>query len=176
MARSIKDFDYLEALAIAQGVVDALKDSCYRIEICGSLRREKIIIHDIEIVAIPIQKTDLFGESTERTALDDSLAELRWKLTKNGPKYKQFSVSGINVDLFLASSVNYGLIKMIRTGSARFSKKMVTRHVYGGLMPNSLTVKDGYVWNANGETMIIRDEDVLFDVWQMPYVAPKYRD
>jgi DNA polymerase/3'-5' exonuclease PolX len=44
---------YQEALKIAQETVELLRPHCERIEIAGSIRREKPEPNDIEIVAIP---------------------------------------------------------------------------------------------------------------------------
>jgi DNA polymerase/3'-5' exonuclease PolX len=61
MSAAVK-FPYPVVLPIAGRIVEALRPYCERIEIAGSLRREKPMVGDIEIVAIPRRPVDLFGE------------------------------------------------------------------------------------------------------------------
>jgi DNA polymerase/3'-5' exonuclease PolX len=53
---------YAQMMTIARAVVERLRPACQRIEIAGSLRRHRPMVGDIEICAIPIMPTDLFGE------------------------------------------------------------------------------------------------------------------
>lgn len=70
--------------AIAERLVGLLQDVCERIEIAGSIRRQKAFVNDIELVAIPrVQKLPgqlgLFGERKdggELSLLDKRLGEL----------------------------------------------------------------------------------------------------
>lgn len=54
----------------------------------GSIRRQKEMIGDIEIVAIPTSITDLFGEPTGNQEIDNLLISWPITLIKNGQKYK----------------------------------------------------------------------------------------
>ncbi len=167
---------YADALVAAQSIVDALRPACHRIEIAGSLRRKKETVGDIEIVAVPVSRRDLFGNPDPKvTALDVLLSELGVTFAKEGPKYKQFSWDGAQVDLFLANPVTWGVIFMLRTGSAHFSRRMVTPKMWGGLMPDDLHVEGGQVWRR-GEALYTPEETNLFDLWGMQYIAPEQRD
>ena len=53
---------YSQVLPIAESLVEKLRPACERIEIAGSLRREKAMVGDIEIVAVPRLERDLLGE------------------------------------------------------------------------------------------------------------------
>lgn len=55
--------DYLEARALAEKVCHQLVPYCEKIKICGSIRRRKKEIGDIDIVVLPKTKPvkDLFG-------------------------------------------------------------------------------------------------------------------
>lgn len=178
MSEAIKR-PYKQMQAIAAGLVERMRPACQRIEIAGSIRRQKDMIGDIELVAVPKYMPDLFGEPTTISDLDALL--LTWPITfvKNGPKYKQFIFAGnsgeqYTVDLFLPSPETWGVIYMIRTGSAEFAARMVTRKEKGGLMPNGLSVADGRVW-LNGAALNLADEGDLFDMWGMDFVEPKDR-
>ena len=99
----------------ARYLVQALQPACDRIEIVGSVRREKPIVKDLELLVIPTIKRerqefsqrDLFGDShssnvpeyRETNCLElrisrlmeahsDRLA-LNWERPANGPKYKR---------------------------------------------------------------------------------------
>lgn len=52
---------YTEAMYAAERIVDALREGCERIEIAGSVRRGAPHVKDIEIVAVPKFRADLFG-------------------------------------------------------------------------------------------------------------------
>jgi len=114
------EMPYIEAKKIADSVVDMLKPHCERIEIAGASRREKAIIGDIEIVAIPKPfETGLF-ESGITTVIN------KWQKVKGELpcKYAQRILpEGIKLDLFFAEHENWGLIFAIRTGGADYFVK-----------------------------------------------------
>jgi DNA polymerase/3'-5' exonuclease PolX len=178
MSESIKR-PLAQMQAIAAGLVERLRPACRRIEIAGSIRRQKPEIGDIEIVAIPKYMTDLFGEPTAFSELDELMVDWPVVFKKNGQKYKQFVFTGkggdiYTVDLFLPSVETWGCVYMIRTGSADFSRRMVTKQSMGGLMPNDLSVSDGRVWR-NGATLDTPEEADVFKLWGMGFVEPKDR-
>ena len=164
-----------EAQAIANNMIYLLKNHCRRVEIAGSIRREKQEIGDIEIVAVPLF-ADMFGVSTSLSVLDT----LDWTdigtPVKNGTKYKQIALkSGINLDLFIVTPpAQWGLIYLIRTGPWEFSKRMVTPKQHGGFMPSYLKVKDGAVW-SNNHVIETPEEDDIFSLYGMSYIEPKDR-
>lgn len=162
------------AAAVAADLVVELRPFCERIEVAGSVRRRKAQVGDLEIVALPVAVTDLFGEPTGRTLLDDWLAGNHIQPSKNGTKYKQFIWQGSQVDLFLAQPDNYGVILMLRTGDADFSRRMVTLTTWGGFKPAELTVSDGGVWRQ-GKQLAVPDEETLFRLWGMAWVPPEER-
>src|SRR5581483_10487328 len=128
-------------LPVAQRLIERLAPACNDIQLAGSLRRGKQQVKDIEICAVPIFEcqADLFGGMpalTERTpGLDWVLAQavaedvLTWdtQTRRNGLLYKRLIVTEIGcvVELFLASSANFGVTFAIRTGSAEFAKAFV---------------------------------------------------
>ncbi len=178
-----------QAEAIAKAIVDIYAPACERIEIAGSIRRQCEMVGDIEIVAIAKPILNLFGEPTDETELDAMLRDEGQEPSKNGPKYKQMQVlvkgDEMQLDLFLAEPCNWGYILMLRTGSARFSQRMVQdRRLPGGLRPPGLRCRDGYVWRAKywdgeaphpAETICVPDEETLFELWGMDFIPPAKR-
>ncbi len=164
-----------QAIAIANSVISALAGGCARIEVAGSLRRESSMVGDIEIVAVPLPILDLFGEPQEKTQVDLRLDILGIPRFKDGAKYKQFVLQGTQVDLFLQPDPStWGVNFLLRTGSAEFAKRMVTRQEWGGLMPNEYSVHDARVWRGPVVLETPEEEDV-FRLWDMDWIEPKER-
>lgn len=152
----------LQARGLASKLLALLAPACERIEIAGSIRREKPEVHDIELVAMPkwdvISGDDLWGTAVEIDMLDDRLAELRGNGTlrlrdvearkadgttaithRDGDSYKALEFEGIPVDLFIVRPpADWGVIFAIRTGPGDWNQRIVTdcqrylRRVDGG--------------------------------------------
>lgn len=172
------------AKSLANRIAEELRPGCVRIFVAGSIRREQPTIGDIEIVAIPRFQVDLFREDLagEPTELDLILGRLtrqrRLEPVKNGLKYKQFAIpaiSGLMLDLFLPRLDNWGIIYAIRTGSAAFSKRLVTQQAKGGLLPDDYLVTDGMLWHQ-GQVIPTPIEQTLFDLLPCGWVEPKERN
>jgi DNA polymerase/3'-5' exonuclease PolX len=171
---------YDQMYRIACGLVERLQPACERIEVAGSLRRHKELIGDIEIVLIPKPLLNLLGEPMKQTEVDVMLGGWPVSIIKNGEKYKQFTFDSkagqtYTVDLFLQPDpATWGVNLMIRTGSADFSRQMVTRKSEGGYMPEHFSVRDARVWR-NGAAVATPEEADIFALWQMDFVAPELR-
>ena len=114
MAETAKRMPLAAARLIAGAVMAELAPRCSRCEVAGSIRREKPDIGDVELVAIPLPKIDLFGATVGGETLLDSLldrlcGEGRLERIKGGEKYAQFRIvkAGINLDLFMASPATW---------------------------------------------------------------------
>ncbi|MCC6457844.1 MAG: hypothetical protein IT328_23005 [Caldilineaceae bacterium] len=171
---------YAQVMHVASGLVEQLRPACHRIEIAGSLRRKRPMVGDIEIVAIPRMDVDLFGTPLDTTELDHLLAQCPVDIHKNGKKYKQFTYFAplgytYKADLFLQPDpATWGVNFLLRTGSADFSRRMVTSKAYGGLKPNDLEVRDGRVWD-DGHALHTPEEIYIFEYWGMTYLEPENR-
>ena len=153
---------HADALTIAQEWVDALKGDCLRIEIVGSVRRGVAEVKDIELVCIPEPRRPSaeFGVKVFNTLLDKSLYFLEknscLEMIKGGDKYKQFwilkegGVHVIKLDLFLVTPpAQWGVLMVIRTGPAEFSRWCVTHESKGGALPDGYCVAQGAVWRVD---------------------------
>ena len=154
----------------------ALMPYSVRCEVAGSVRRKAKDPHDIELVCIPRATTmqTLFGETEE-------VRDHRWIEATKGVgrivkgklatgKYIQFDRDGIQVDLFLATPENWGLIYAIRTGPASYS-----HHVLAASW-----VRRGYrsiagMLTRYGTPVAVPDENTLFSLIGMPYQQPQKR-
>ena len=173
---------YAKALDIAMQYKDELEPYCERLEIAGSIRRKEEMVGDIEIVAIPKFETwgnQLFGEPITYNALEKVIAEASRNglvLIKNGQRYKQMQlVEGINLDLFIClPPAQWGVIYLIRTGSAEFSRKVVTQRKYGGYLPSDCIVKDGQVLR-DGVLILMSEEEDYLELLGMSGLKPEER-
>jgi DNA polymerase/3'-5' exonuclease PolX len=157
---------YTLAKKLADQLVEELSPYCTRIEIAGSLRRKMADVGDIEIVAMPGD----FAEGMLGCILPEA------KFIKNGPRYKQIALpEEINLDLFLVRPpAQWGVIFLLRTGPADFSRLAVTRRIQGGLLPSDCAVRFGGV-QRNGITMVMPEEEDFLNLIGLPGLAPEKR-
>lgn len=175
----------------AEVLVKRLSPGCEKIEIAGSLRREKPDVKDIELVALPHAARDLYGDPSDGATLLDNLIEryveggmLAWdtKVKRNGSRYKRLISTALEipVDLFLADADNWGYILALRTGCADFSHALVTRRDQGGLMFHDVFHRDGYLWGVKTSTkpeMLLPcpDEQTYFRYLGLSCIPPSQR-
>lgn len=184
-------------------VLDLLEPHCERIEVAGSIRRQKQTVSDIEIVCVPkltIQRADLWGNPIDATnLLDLACAEMRTdgiladRLDKNGrpawgTKYKRGTFDGVALDIFSCLPPNqWGHMLMVRTGPADFSKLMMTQRYKKGVLPDDLYCKDHAIWRRasvydnDGDAwscdrlIPTPDERDVFEVMGLDFIAPVRR-
>lgn len=179
-----------EAQMAAQRVIGYLAGICpkdttlvERIEEAGSLRRGKADVGDLELVAIAKPTVDLLGgETYSAVPIRTRLETAGWEVIKGreGDKYIKFMLPmqgslRMPVDLFLTTPEQWGIIHIIRTGSSDFSHRLVTSKLAGGWMPFGMQCADGWLWK-NGEKLITREEEDVFRLLGVEWVAPKDRE
>lgn len=148
----------------AEQIIEKLSPYCKRIEIAGSIRREKPEVGDIEILAVP----------DKDKIMDFCRVVLQWHKIKGHPtgNYTQRVLhNGMKLDLFMPREEDFGRQFAIRTGSVAFSKKFAYRWV-------SLGWKgvDGILTNkATGETKTFLTEEEFFEFLGMPFIHPRDR-
>jgi DNA polymerase/3'-5' exonuclease PolX len=176
------------AHSIAEGVLSGLHRARAITSgaIAGSVRREKVAVHDIEIVAIPKMRAvpgKLPGEmEPDLPLLREVLHSEGWQRgppnkagaqAPNGPRYlKLVNGDGIQLDLFLVFPPSqWGVVYFIRTGSAEWSRAVVTRlHRYG------LKSENGHIARvATGEILPCDEEECVFVYGHLPYRTPNLR-
>jgi hypothetical protein len=155
------------AREMAEALVDLLSPACVRIEIAGSVRRQKARPNDIEIVAIPkiVSFTmDFFdgGHPTDANELNDLCYDLLQQgVLEQRPDNRGHHCWGTGikravffqgqdyapVDLFqVIEPRQWGVIYAIRTGPGDFNRLLVTSRRWGGGCPLDRKVAGGRVW------------------------------
>lgn len=139
--------------------------------IAGSARRRKAEVHDLEIVAMPIQRAPQpeFGQKfIDKTLLDKELRLLEkegyLKRVLGGEKFKKYEIRRLedfgaasmfnpfHLDLFLVTPPSqWGVELLIRTGPGDFSQWMVTQKSKRGALPDGWFVRHNVVWRVGVE-------------------------
>ncbi len=179
-----------QAEYLAAELVALLSPACVRIEVAGSIRRRKATVGDVELVMVPKLEAemDMFGlkPGGSRNLLDELADALfvsgtlearqdingrpRW-----GSRYKAAMYRGFAVDLFsVLQPAQWGTIFLIRTGSAKFSHRLVTQRRQGGCMPAWMQERDGALW-SHGEMVPTPEETDVFAALGLPFVPPEQR-
>lgn len=185
---------YAQVLPIAQLIVERLAPYCQRIEIAGSLRRQKPTISDIEIVAIPKHEQRPTAPASLFAPSETAPHNLLWAYLDQlmqagkiahpthkgwGDTYRKFTLTTTNglthkIDLFTATAENWGNTLLIRTGSADFSRWMVTPQSKGGALPDGYHHSGGMM-HHHGRPIPLPEEADYFNLCGLPYIPPTDR-
>lgn len=194
--------EHKKAHEAAVGLCYKLQPYTSKINIAGSIRREKSEVKDIEIVCLPVlipqEQGDLFS-TTIVMVVHPKFIELVTGLgeaIKGQPtgKYMQIELAfeGINLDLFMPSPEDYYRQYAIRTGSADYASRTIAagwkRKGWCGSdkglrkISDCLEVKgpDGKSkWtciNQKAEKPPVWESEKEFFEWLgVPYIMPKLR-
>jgi len=167
-----------QAQRLAADFLTAIRPFCERAEVAGSVRRGKAEVGDVEIVVQPLTRPvmGLFGPMGEVDALMDFPWDSWGRLAKNGPRYKQIlTPQGAALDVFIVRPpAQFGLVFLIRTGPADFSRWVVTPRRKGGGLPSHLRVQEGAIWQGS-EVIPTPTEADVFRVLGLAPIPPEER-
>lgn len=175
-----------KARVIADKFIGLVRDQCLSIEICGSVRRGKQVVGDIEIVAIPDPTRNLWARLDSlvvrghmERALYGERQSVRW-----GNSYRGVMYMGAKVEIFAADQNNIGYIRALRTGPGDANTLLMTH-----LARNRWNVRfsDGYGWHVSYPVKFsdafervaklrIDDEATFFRLVGLPVLMPGARD
>lgn len=176
-------FEHVKAALAADELLAKLSPVCERIEIAGSIRRKKETVKDIELVAIPridIIK-DLFGHVINRISLLDRRlfkGDLKPRLKADGSlqgigdkaKFYLEPNLQIPVDLFVTTEECWGVIFLLRTGSAQFNLRLIKHMKSIGYQ-----MRDGRIYDDNGQILQTREERDVFRTLKVRWKEPEDR-
>jgi DNA polymerase/3'-5' exonuclease PolX len=158
--------DYNRALTLANELIAEIRPFCKRIEIGGSIRRKKSFeIKDIELILIPTWEL-------EKWAVDRELRRY-----KAGDKMWQFMWKGEKVDMFLCTPETWGIIYLIRTGSAEWVTSFMCWIQHKGFCSRNarlcrITGEDNDMFEHVPD---IKEEIDIFRALNLPWVEPECR-
>lgn len=163
-----------------------------RLEIAGSVRRHKGMVHDIELVAlVESQQQNLFGGKDRSAPAMDLTCALRERadtVLKTGPSMTSVIISEpetghIQVNLFqTADPACWGMLYFIRTGSADFVRRALG---YWKTVSAGGECSDLRLRTAGGKALDTPEEKDVFRVLSdhataarmkpVPYIPPEKR-
>lgn len=180
-----------EAVTLAWELLALLSPYCERIEVLGSIRRQRSTCGDIELLAIPKMEPsmlhDMFGDAVSHVpaidmldnALQDLLAEgtlQQRQPRKWGPRYRAALYRAFPLDLFVClAPAKWGVLSVLRTGPAEFSRQIVTPIEKGGLMPKGMYCYGGAIWR-DGDSLDTPEEIDVFRALNLRYLEPELRE
>lgn len=171
-----------QADAAAKNICALLNECCDRIDIAGSIRRKRRVIHDVDLIAIPRSTrsapTTLFGDTVEVSLLAELITRMSQqgmvKIIKRGEKYQrlEFTNLQIPVDLYLASEATWSTLLLIRTGSKEHNIYLCSRARDLGMQLKA----DGSGLLKNGRPFANDSEESIFRALDLDFVPPEKRE
>lgn len=171
------------AETIANSVLKHITPVLVRGEVAGSIRRQKEIVGDIEIVAISDQREELFRLLSDCGQLikPGVPGVIPWTF-KSTSKYIRLRLNeGMNLDLFMATPQNWGGLFLMRTGSAvdnlgnPFSGFVPSIFKRWKVMSGGGRMTDCMPTMPTGEQLWVPEEQDFFDLLEMNFVPPELR-
>jgi DNA polymerase/3'-5' exonuclease PolX len=172
------------ARPLADRILEHISPALDRGQVAGSIRREKPVVGDLEIVGITADGNRLVSLLSEVGMLikPGVPGVVPWT-PKSDAKYVRVHLAEhqVNLDLFLGHRDNWGGLLMMRTGSGAgpdgnpfngFTPRMFSmwkRVSGGGRMVNVMPTL------PSGESIPVPEEDDMFRVCQVEWVEPRER-
>lgn len=193
---------YNQAKELAINVGNRLLPFCTRLNIAGSIRRQKPDVKDIEIICLPRHidgaQESLFGDVTIEKVISKNFVEViraLGKVVKGKPDGRHMQIElpqRINLDLFMPKPDDYFRQYAIRTGSADYAARTIAaawkRNGWCG-SDQGLRLQSDCVEHkqADGKSKwvcinpeakappIWQSEQEFFEWLSVPYIMPKLR-
>ena len=150
-----------KAKVIANAVVKALASYCSQIEVAGSIRRQKPIVNDIDLVLIP----------RDRRNLDAVLLRMgTYKM--QGMKITRIEMESIPLDIYFATPETFATLLLIRTGSAENNIRLCSLARKKGW---HLAASGDGLFNEKGERIAGDSEQSIYEALGLPWQRPEQR-
>lgn len=172
-----------QAFNIANKIKSDISSCVDRVEIAGSIRRQKPEVKDVEIVCMVNDYDRLFDSlSVHGRFIKPSVPDvIDWQF-KPGAKYVRMLLhEGVKLDLFVASPENWGCLYMMRTGGAVGKDGNSFNGFVPGMFARWKKLSDGgkmigcLPTRPDGSYVACPEEQDFFDLLGMNFVPPEER-
>lgn len=150
------------AKTVAGEVIERLYPYCQRIEVAGSVRRQKPQVRDIDLVLIPSDAWNLVHEIM-------GLGPTR----SSGAKIMRVLYNGTQVDIYFANEAIWATLLLIRTGSAQNNIRLATLAKKRGW---HLAASGDGLFNEDGQRIAGDSERSIYEALEVPYQEPWERE
>lgn len=164
-----------KAKVIAEKIKALLESSCERIDIAGSIRRQKPDVGDIELLCIPkyVAGVDMLDAKIQTliqlNVLDYRLSKLGSRVYGAKNKLMLHVPSGIGVDVFSTTEECWPVALVVRTGGKRTNKEIAYRALERGM---SFHAYGRGFTQADGSELICQSEAAVFKAVGLAYLVP----
>lgn len=156
---------------LSSEIVKVIQPQCNKIMVAGSIRRQRPMPHDIDIVLDPC--------AWEWNAIIKKLKfHFGARVLQSGPKLTRMNIPTVlqspgrmQVDIYKATFDTWGVILLIRTGSVEHNIKLCSRAQRMGM---KLSAKGGVI--KDGKVIASRTEADIFRALKVEYVEPEKRE
>ena len=164
----IAELDLNEAESLANQLKTTVSAQCDRIEVAGSIRRQKTKVHDIDFVVAA--KSDL-----EWQKISEKLKHLKAKPNCQGKSVTKAYVPCQNglfqVDFYRAQPKTFGIHLLVRTGSAEHNMWLAAYAISKGMR---IRYSEGLL--KDGKVIAGENEQGVFKALGLPYPLPHERE
>jgi DNA polymerase/3'-5' exonuclease PolX len=167
--------ELIQAKEIADELCKELEPYCLRVQVAGSVRRERPTVNDIDIVVIP--KGFEEKERIKNTCMEKHPAFGFADKPKSGEALERFfhEKYQIWIDVYYATSSSFHLILLIRTGSKEHNIFLCKTAKDKGMW----LAADGsglYADREKSRNLDVKGEAGVFAALGLPYKAAKSRE
>ena len=150
------------AAKLGDEIVEVISDLCIDIEVLGSIRRKRPQVHDVDMALIP--KPFMWsGAILTRLKKHFEAKGVDFYLHKSGKGLAQIWLDhDFSVDIWVATVINWGLIRLIKTGSVQHNIKL-----------SSIAKRQG---KKITELPDMTTERAIFEELGLEYVPPEDRE
>jgi DNA polymerase (family 10) len=169
----LRDLDRSEVEPLAFKILCVIEPFCEKVQIAGSIRRSQGKINDIDIVMQPKSDSWLKIIKTIRYEYDAITEKQGDKLaTLYVPFASKQGQGHVQVDLYRASEGTWGILLLIRTGSAEYNVYLCNLAIRKGYR---LAYSQGLL-NEKGEVIASKTEQEVFQALGLPFIIPQDRE
>ena len=149
------------AKKIAAEAIKWLSPYCQRIEVAGSVRRQKPVVNDLDLVVIPC----------DRWGLDSALMRLG-KYKMSGNKIARLEMDSISLDIYFATPETWATLLFIRTGSKENNIRLATLAKNRGW---HLAASGDGLFDETGKRSAGENEESIYEALGLPWQPPEER-
>jgi len=168
-----KDINLTLAEELAMAVQEEIHGFCIEIDVVGSIRRKRPTVNDVDFVVLTSSDKE-WKELKDKLYLEcdaNKISSGQWIHRITMPWFPIIGDGEVQVDIYRSSEANYGLLKLVRTGSYQHNIKLARHALKNGmrLFYSRGILKEGNLHQCQ------RELDV-FDLLGLSYVEPEDRE